>query len=106
MNGCDAISDPGTGGGVVHLRYLECIFGNVINLILGFAGIAFFIMLLIGGFTFLTAGADPKKAESAQKTLTQAVAGLVIVIVAFLIIKAVSLFTGVPGITTFDIYLN
>jgi len=44
MDPCEAISY----GDVVQLQYFECVFGNVVNVILGFAGIVLFIMLILG----------------------------------------------------------
>lgn len=95
---CEAISD-----GVVQLRYLECIFGNVVNVILGLAGIVLFIMIIIGGFQFISAGSDPKKVESARNTLTYAIGGMVLIALAFLILKFISTFTGVD-VTEFKIF--
>jgi len=66
------------------------------------AGIAAFIMLIVGGFQFLTAGGDPKKTQAASSTLTYAIFGLVAVIAAWFILLFIEKFTGVR-ITDFDI---
>ena len=46
----------------------EGLFENAIAALLGLAGIALFIMLLVGGFKFITSGGDPKSLESAKNT--------------------------------------
>ncbi|MDP3994377.1 MAG: hypothetical protein Q8P91_00915 [bacterium] len=74
---------------------LEEVFKNVVNVVLGFAGLAFFVLLLVGGFKFMTAGGDPKAIDSARKTLTSAVAGLLIVILAYLVLVFIEKITGV-----------
>ncbi len=66
------------------------------------AGLAVFVMFLVGGFQYLTSMGDPKGAESAKNTLTYAVLGLVLVIAAWFIIQFIETFTGVT-VTIFEI---
>jgi len=77
------------------IQDLNVVFENIAQAVVYFAGIIFFIMLLRGGFTYLTSGGDPKKVAKATSTLTLSIFGLVGVIVSFLIIKFISNFTGV-----------
>jgi uncharacterized membrane protein YuzA (DUF378 family) len=84
------------------LQGLETVFSNVIFKVIGLAGIVFFIMLILGGFKYITAGDEPPKAEAAKKTLTAAVIGLVFIALAFLILKIIETFTGAP-VTEFKI---
>lgn len=81
---------------VATLKGLEGIFQNIVGAALGFAGIAFFLMLLLGGFQYLTAGGEPPKVEAASKTLTWAIGGLVFIALAFLFLRFIEVFTGVP----------
>lgn len=87
---------------IAQLSDLECIFKNVVGVILGFAGIVFFILLILAGFKFITAGGDPKALESAKKTLTSAIAGLVVILLAYLILVLIKTITGVD-VTVFKI---
>lgn len=80
----------------------ETIFGNVIYVALGAAGIALFIMVIIGGFKWATAGENPEQAAAARKTLTAAIIGLVFVVVSFLIMAIIENFTG-ANVTIFNI---
>ena len=86
-----------------QLRGLEDVFANIISFVLGFAGITLFIMLLVGGFQFITAGGDPKALEGAKKTLTYAIIGIVAIAASFLILRFISVFTGVD-VTQFRIF--
>jgi glucose uptake protein GlcU len=88
---------------VPQLSELETVFTRVVQVALGFGGIVLFIMLLIGGFKYLTAGEDPKAVEEARKTLTYAIGGLVLVAAAYLVLVFVKQFTGVD-VTQFKIY--
>lgn len=85
-----------------RIQDLEIVFANVVKVALGFAGIAFFGMLLIGGFNYLTSGDNPKALEAAQKTITYAIAGLLLVFVSFLILVFIYEITGVD-VRTFKI---
>lgn len=80
---------------VPTLQYLEVIFGNVVNIILGIAGITFFILLLSSGLKFITSGGDPKALEGAKKTLTYAIGGLLLIILSYLILVLIKTLTGV-----------
>lgn len=86
-----------------RIKDLEVIFRNILNIVVRFAGIAAFIMIIIGGFQYLTAGGDPKKAESAKNTLTYAILGLALLIIGWFILKFISEFTGLPEILKFEI---
>jgi len=84
------------------LKGLETLFGNVVEVALGFAGIILFIMLIVGGFKYITAGGDPKGIEGAKKTLTYAIGGMVLIALSFLILRFIESFTGAQ-VTQFKI---
>ena len=71
----------------------------IIQFILLIAFIIAFIMLLIGGIRWILAGGDEKAVAGARNTITAALIGLVIVLVAFAIIKLVETFFGFPIIS-------
>lgn len=74
---------------------LESMIQRVVGLAIGFAGIVLFILLLVGGFKYITSGGDPKAVESAKGTLTSAIIGLVVLIVSYLILVLINVLTGV-----------
>ena len=75
---------------------------NIIKLLAPAAGIAFFIMLLIGGFQFLTSGGDQKAAGAARSTLTYSIIGIILVVVSWLILVLIRDITG-DSVTTVTI---
>ena len=85
------------------LTGLQSIFANIVVAAIGVAGIAFFIMFIVGGFSYMTAGGNPQAAEGARKTLTYAIGGLVFIALAYLLLRLISDFTGVTGILNFQI---
>src|SRR3989344_6669770 len=92
-----------TENDVATLGGLEGLFDNVISAALALGGIILFVMLIIGGFTYITAGDDPQNAEAAKKTLTTAIGGMVLIALAFLILRVIATFTG-AGVTEFTIF--
>lgn len=87
-----------TGGGVTGGSSGVGIFGAA----LGLSGIALFVMLLSGGFKYITSGGDPKAAQAAQQTITYALLGLIVIVSSVLILRVIETFTGVR-LTDFNI---
>ena len=56
---------------------------NVINVILGFLGIIAVVIILLGGFKWMTAGGNEEKVEEAQKLLKSGIIGLIIILAAW-----------------------
>lgn len=84
------------------LSDLETIFGNVIKYALGLGAILLFFMLLLGGFNYLTSGDNPKATEGAQKTITFALGGLMLLLFSYLILVIIYNVTGV-NVTQFKV---
>src|SRR3989344_2910407 len=68
---------------------------TIIQFILVVAFVLAFVMLLIGGIRWITAGGDEKAVGSARNMITAALIGLVIVLVAYALIKLVETFFGI-----------
>jgi len=83
------------GDKIATIKGFECLFGNIAQVVIYFAGIVFFFMFIKGGFQYLTSGGDPKKTAKATSTLTMSIVGIVGVIISFLIMKFIQSFTGV-----------
>ncbi|KKU83625.1 hypothetical protein A2973_02715 [Candidatus Gottesmanbacteria bacterium RIFCSPLOWO2_01_FULL_49_10] len=88
---------------VPTIQCLDPLLGNVVAAVLALSGVGLFVMLLTGGYKYLLSGGDQKKLEAARGTLTSAITGLVIIVVAFLIIKTISVFTGATTVTQFTV---
>lgn len=69
---------------------------NIIRTVMGFLGIIAVIIILVGGFLWMTSGGNEEKVKKAKKVLTSGVIGLVIVIAAFSIAQFV--ITRVAGV--------
>jgi len=58
------------------------------------AGAAAIILIIISGIKIVTSGGDPKQLAAAQATLTYAIIGLAVTILAFVILAALQKFLG------------
>lgn len=92
-----------TTNDIATLACIEVIIKNLFNIAFRLLGIAAFIMLIVGGFQYLTAGGDSKKTQAASSTLTYAILGLVIVIAAWFILLFIEKFTGITTLTQFSL---
>ena len=82
-----------SGSDPVRLKELE---------ILG--GLALFVIVIIAGYKFITSEGDPKKVAEARGTLTMAMAGVLILAIAYLILVIISRITGNTNVIDFLIY--
>lgn len=69
---------------------LESTVIKVVQWILGLLALIAVIFILYGGFIWMTAGGNEERVDSAKKTITAAVIGLVVVLLAWAIVIFVS----------------
>jgi hypothetical protein len=62
---------------------------RIIRILLYFAGIVAVIMIIYGGYLVMTAAGNETQAATGRKTLTNAIIGLVIVVLAYFVIQVV-----------------
>lgn len=82
---------------------MELVFVNVVRAAIALAGVVLFVLLLVGGIKYITSGGDPKATEGAQKTITYAIGGLILILLSYLILVLIHTITGVD-VTKFVIY--
>lgn len=63
---------------------------RIINIALAIAGLVAVLFLIIGGFRYITAGGNEEAGESARKIITNAVIGVVVIILSFVIVRVIS----------------
>lgn len=87
---------------VPTIKCLEAVFTRVLTVAVSLAILALFVMLVVGGFKYLTSGGDQKATASAKQTMTYAILGLGLMIVAYIIFLLIETITGV-GVLNFVI---
>lgn len=59
--------------------------GTIVGAVLAFVGVIFLILMIYGGFLWMTAGGNDQQVEKAKNLITAAIIGLVIVFAAYAI---------------------
>ncbi len=63
--------------------------GSIINVFMGLLGTVAVVIILIGGFQWMTAGGNEEKVEKAKKMIGAGVIGLAVILAAYSITKFV-----------------
>lgn len=94
-----ALPDYNPAEGIIDITRYDLSFGEIISLLLPYvfilAGLILFILLIIGGFEYLTSGGDQKKVASAQARLTNAFVGFIIIFVSYWLIQLLETILGI-----------
>ncbi len=69
---------PDTGYAIATETSMATIIGKIVNAFLGLLGIIFIVLMLYGGYNWMTAGGDEAKMEIAKKTIRSAIVGVII----------------------------
>lgn len=65
--------------------------GQIIGIALSLVGVVFLVLMVYGGYVWMTARGDDTKIKTAKETITSAVIGLIIVLAAYAITNFVLL---------------
>lgn len=107
--GCVAVVEIGDGAtvnDVATIRGLECLLTNILASATTVIGLASFVMLIVGAFLYLTSGGSTKGTEAGKQTITYAVIGIIVAMLAFFVLTFVASFTGVGGILDFNLNIQ
>jgi type IV secretory pathway VirB2 component (pilin) len=63
---------------------------RILQILMTLAGVVAVVAIVIGGFQYMTSGGNEEQAEKGRGVLTNAVIGLILVIMAYTIITVVS----------------
>lgn len=99
---------PGQGGQSVTLPYpknfnfasgtIGSVLATAIPFIFAFAIVGLLLMLVLGGFDFLTSGGDAKQLEQGKQRITYAIVGFLLIFVAFWLVQIVGTVFGLHSI--------
>ncbi|GEM_PF-1471600 len=95
---CDTPPCPNT------LQDFESVFASILAAIIPLAGIVLFVVVMLAGFNWMTAGSDTKKAESARNMATYGIIGITTLALSFLILRVIASFTGIESLLNFQIF--
>ncbi|KKP29718.1 MAG: hypothetical protein UW35_C0035G0005 [Candidatus Collierbacteria bacterium GW2011_GWF2_44_15] len=89
------IETPATAGNFFGFTCIANLVSNIVSVAFILASIAFFVFLVWGGIEWLMSGGDKGKIEMAQKRITSALIGLIIIAASYAIYKLVLTFIGI-----------
>ena len=81
--------------GVATIQGFECLFFNILQVITVFAGLAFFVMFIVGGFQYLTSKNEPKAVALASNTLTMSFIAVIGIMLSWFVLRFITNFTGI-----------
>jgi hypothetical protein len=83
----DTLQSVGTAGGYAEADSgsLATTLGIIVNVILSLLGIIFVVLMIVGGFHWMTAGGNEEAVKKAQSRIKNAIIGLVVVVSAYAI---------------------
>lgn len=80
---------PNPPGFKAEFTDLSSIVTQAIPILFSIAGILLLLYLLLGGFNYLTAMGDPKKAAAGRQKITYAILGFIIIFVSFWLVQII-----------------
>lgn len=89
--------------GVATVAGVQCLIANLLSIAMTGIGLVGFVMIIIAAYRFLVSGGSSGGTETARKTLTFAVIGIVVALSAFIVLNLIADFTGVKTILNFVI---
>lgn len=84
------ITQPGSDSDSATSTDLPTLVTNVVNILLFVAGALAIIYLIYSGILYITSAGNPDSAKKGQQGVLNAVIGLIIIVLAFFIARAVS----------------
>ena len=69
---------------------VNSVFGQIVGIVLTIAAIVAFFYLVVSGFQYITAGGDAAKAQTARQGIVNALIGIVVILVSYIILRYVA----------------
>lgn len=88
-SGADTLKLDQTGSCADQSNTLNDLITKIVNIFSVIVGLIAVIMIIFGGFRYITSGGDSTKVNSAKNTILYAIVGLIIVALAQVIVKFV-----------------
>lgn len=82
-----------------ELGTISWLISNVLKLVMTIGGLLTFAFFIIGAFYYITSGGEKDKIDKAQKTLTNAIIGLVILAVSWIVMRIIETVFGIDILT-------
>lgn len=94
----DSLENAANTAGLKGETDIQKIVSRIIDVVLGLLGLIFLILILVGGFQWMTSAGEPEKIKKARGLLTNAVIGLLIISAFYAITQFVFSLIGVETV--------
>ena len=95
LNQASAVTNPAPGFFVQRPGTdVRSIINFTVTTLLGILGLVSMVFIIIGGYQYVMSGANEELAEKGKKTLRNAIIGLVIAILSYVVVKVVATTLG------------
>ncbi len=84
------------GSGAGNVTLFESLISKILGILTIMAGISLIVYLMLGALNWITSAGDKGKVEKAQQQITNAILGVVVVVLAYFILGIVSTILDVP----------
>lgn len=81
-------------GPLVGINKPADVINKLIPIVMGFAVIILFFVLVWGGYSFMTSQGNPDKIKAARSKITTAIIGFVLLIFSYVVVRALSTIFG------------
>ncbi len=88
------------------IQGFECLVANILATATSFIGMAAFIMIIFGAFLYLTSGGNSSGIETAKKSMTYGIIGIIVALMAYFVIVLLADFTGVESLKMFNLTID
>ncbi|MEX1123793.1 MAG: hypothetical protein WEC81_01320 [Patescibacteria group bacterium] len=68
---------------------IDSVFGKIVGIVMIVAAVVAFFYLIVSGFQYITAGGDAAKAQTARQGIVNALIGIVVILVAYIVLRYV-----------------
>ncbi len=79
----NTLNDIGVGGDTGLMNIIK----DTLNTVIALAGVVCVVMMIVAGYSYITAAGDENKVKKASQTLTWAIVGLVVCFVAIVLVN-------------------
>ena len=87
-------------------QIFETVISNILGVLTVAAVIWFVLQVIFGAYSWITSGGDQKAVEGARMKVTNAVVGLVIVLVALVLTSVIAFLLGIDSILNVGEFIN
>ena len=87
-----------------NLHDLVLVVLRLINLLVSFAGFVCMIWIVWAGWQLVTSGGNEEAITKGKDTLRHAIIGFFLVVVAYILLEAITIILGGPGFTLSNLY--